>query len=103
MKSLAESQPARRSSPLFCPDEVNEVEEVYLLDLEQLKSVHPEFHHVTFKVEPSPDFPLHLITNGAQYAWRTDKLIQPFFTINELVIWGLTAKILHHFLQIEKD
>jgi 8-oxo-dGTP pyrophosphatase MutT (NUDIX family) len=84
-----------------CPNP-DEVEDIYLIDLEELKSVQPEFHHVTLRAEPSADFPFHLIPNGAEYAWRNGQVTQPFFQINDLVIWGLTARILLHFLQVQE-
>jgi 8-oxo-dGTP pyrophosphatase MutT (NUDIX family) len=84
-----------------CPNP-GEVEEIYLIDLEELKSIEPEFHHITLRAEPSADFPFHLIPNGAEYAWRNGQVTQPFYQIKDLVIWGLTARILHHFLQVQE-
>jgi coenzyme A diphosphatase NUDT7 len=78
----------------------DEVDEIYILDLEKLMSLEPEFHHITLKAEPSKDFPLHLIPNGSQYEWRTGEVTQPFFIVDHLVIWGLTARILNHFLHM---
>jgi coenzyme A diphosphatase NUDT7 len=88
-----------RSGTTFC-ENPDEVEEIYLLDLEKLMSVEPEFHHISLKAEPSKDFPLHLIPNGAQYEWRAGEVTQAFFIVDHLVIWGLTARILNHFLQV---
>lgn len=78
----------------------DEVEEVFAVDLERLLAMQPASYDVGFKVEPGADFPFHLIPNGQQYAWRTGKVAQLFYEIDGRVIWGLTARILAHFLDI---
>jgi len=77
-----------------------EVEEVFLLSLDQLMAAVPDVHEVPLHVQPQEDYPFHLIPNGADYPWRTPKVHHLFYTIDGRVIWGLTARILQHFLEV---
>ena len=77
-----------------------EVEELIEIELSTLLQTQPKVYDVTFRVEPSEDFPYHLIPQGKDYPWRAGKVSQLFYEIDGVVIWGLTAKILSHFLEL---
>lgn len=76
-----------------------EVEELLCVPLERLLTVTPLRHYVTLNVEPSEDFPLHLIPGGKDYPWRSSRVEQLFYVVDDWVIWGMTARILEDFLQ----
>ncbi|NGQ95928.1 CoA pyrophosphatase [Brevibacillus sp. SYP-B805] len=78
----------------------DEVEEYFCIELERLLAIDPDCYETLVKVEPLPDFPFHLIPNGREYAWRIGTLPQYFYEIDGRVIWGLTARILNHFLDV---
>ncbi len=78
----------------------DEVEEVFTVPLAFLKEVKPETYHVNFKVEPEKNFPFDLIVGGENYNWQTRKVEEVFYYFEDKVIWGLTARILKHFLEI---
>jgi len=78
----------------------DEVDSFFTVDLETLLSIQPLIHHTRLKVEPAEDFPYHLVPNGEQYQWRTGTFPQYFYEIDGHVIWGLTARILSHFLDV---
>lgn len=46
------------------------------------------------------DFPVHLIPQGKNYPYRRTVYPQYFYLWKEEVIWGLTARILTHFLDL---
>lgn len=77
-----------------------EVEEVFSVPLSLLLNYEPEVFYVHYKVEPEPDFPFTLIAGGENYQWQTRKLPEYFFRFGDKVIWGLTARILHHFIRL---
>ncbi|GLB58697.1 NUDIX hydrolase [Cytobacillus sp. NCCP-133] len=77
-----------------------EVEEVFTIPLSFLKEVKPETYHINFKVEPEENFPFDLIVGGENYNWQTRKAEEIFYFFKDKVIWGLTARILKHFLEI---
>ncbi|KXH80618.1 CoA pyrophosphatase [Sporosarcina sp. HYO08] len=79
-----------------------EVEEVFTVPVKWLLNHEPYMHMVSVEMAPSSDFPFEKIVNGAQYQWRTRSIEEWFFEYEEYTIWGLTARILKHFLEIVK-
>lgn len=77
-----------------------EVGEIFTVPLSFLKEVKPEIYQVHFKVEPEKNFPFDLIAGGENYNWQTRKMEEVFYYFEDKVIWGLTARILKHFLEI---
>lgn len=81
----------------------DEVASVFCVPLAFLRSTSPELHYVDLKMIPPEDFPFHLIPNGRNYKWRTGKVPEYFYFYEDRTIWGLTARILHHFLDVTKQ
>lgn len=79
-----------------------EVEEVFTIPIKWLLNYEPYSHPVKLKVLPPPDFPYEKIVNGKEYQWRTREMEEWFFDYRHYTIWGLTARILKHFLEILK-
>jgi 8-oxo-dGTP pyrophosphatase MutT (NUDIX family) len=77
-----------------------EVGETFLVPLSFFLTTSPRIHHVNVNVEPEENFPYELIVGGQNYNWRTRKHDEYFYIYDEKVIWGLTAKILYHFIQL---
>lgn len=75
-----------------------EVEEVFTVPLDFFLHTEPETYKVHLKVQPEADFPYDLIYNGEDYNWNVRKMTETFYQYDSYVIWGLTAKILVHFL-----
>ncbi|MFP7300020.1 NUDIX hydrolase [Neobacillus niacini] len=79
-----------------------EVGEIFTVPLTYFIENAPDIYHINFKVEPEENFPFDLIVGGENYNWRTRSLDEYFYLYEEKVIWGLTAKILSHFIEIMK-
>lgn len=77
-----------------------EVGEIFTVPLSYFMNNDPEIYHVNFKVEPEENFPFDLIVGGENYNWRTRALDEYFYVYEEKAIWGLTARILAHFIEI---
>ncbi|SET18472.1 NUDIX domain-containing protein [Salinibacillus kushneri] len=77
-----------------------EVEEVFMVPLSFFMTTKPDVYHIDVKVKPQEGFPFDLITGGKDYDWRTGKIDEYFYVYEDKVIWGLTAKILSHFLEL---
>ncbi|MEN1966748.1 CoA pyrophosphatase [Lentibacillus sp. N15] len=86
------------------PEQINpntaEVSETFTVPLSYLLSAKPDVYKVHFNVVPADDFPLDLIVGGEDYNWRVQSKNELFYHYNDRVIWGLTAKILNHFLYL---
>lgn len=80
----------------------DEVEELFTIPVKWLMNHEPYLHHVTITPEPSPDFPFDKIMNGTEYQWRARSIEEWFFEYGQYTIWGLTARILKHFIAILK-
>jgi len=79
-----------------------EVGEVFTVPVSFLIKNEPDIYHLNYKVEPEENFPLDLIPGGENYKWRTRGLEEYFYNYEGKIIWGLTAKILFHFIDILK-
>ncbi|WHY65274.1 CoA pyrophosphatase [Neobacillus sp. SuZ13] len=78
----------------------SEVGEIFTVPLSFLIKSEPEIYHIEFKAEPEVNFPFDLIVGGENYNWRTRGIEEYFYRYDGKVIWGLTAKILAHFIEL---
>ncbi|MDQ1002024.1 coenzyme A diphosphatase NUDT7 [Neobacillus niacini] len=89
------------------PDKIQpnpaEVGEIFTVPLTYFIENDPDIYNIHFKVEPEENFPFDLIVGGENYNWRTRALDEYFYLYEEKAIWGLTAKILSHFIEIMKQ
>nr|WP_106782697.1 CoA pyrophosphatase [Lysinibacillus timonensis] len=79
-----------------------EVEEVFTVPISWLLQYEPYKHIVSVEMKPAPDFPFEKIMNGTEYQWRTRLMEEWFFDYRKYTIWGLTARILKHFIEVIK-
>jgi peroxisomal coenzyme A diphosphatase NUDT7 len=77
-----------------------EVGEIFTVPLTYFINKEPKIYHVNFKVEPEENFPFNLVIGGENYNWRTRAIDEYFYIYEEKVIWGLTATILSHFIDL---
>lgn len=78
----------------------SEVEEVFTVPISYFMNNDPKIYQVHFKAEPEENFPFDLLPGGKEYNWRTRHLEEYFYLFETRVIWGLTARILAHFIEI---
>jgi coenzyme A diphosphatase NUDT7 len=81
----------------------SEVDKVLYIPLKYLLETKPLEHEVILKPELTDNFPLFLIPQGANYPFRKNRIMHYFYIWEEEVIWGLTARILNHFISLLKD
>ena len=79
-----------------------EVEETFTIPVKWLLEHEPYVHHVPVQPMPSTDFPYDKISNGNQYQWRARMIEEWFYDYERYTIWGLTARILKHFVEMIK-
>lgn len=78
----------------------NEVAEVFTVPLQYLLTNEPKTYEMNMHIEPSANFPLDAIANGHSYKGRKNILVEYFYYYDRFVIWGITARILRHFLSL---
>ncbi|MBO9129238.1 CoA pyrophosphatase [Bacillus sp. 165] len=87
------------TSEPFTPNP-SEVAEVFTVPLSTLQQAKPDVYTIRFNMEPEQNFPFHLIAGGENYNWQARGMEEYFYYYEGRVIWGLTARILHHFLSV---
>ena len=80
----------------------DEVKEVFFVPLDYLLNTTSDKFINKVDIIPHDDFPYDLIPKKHDYKFSTGSYEVPFFTYNNYVIWGITAKILLNFLSILK-
>ncbi|PSL40104.1 8-oxo-dGTP pyrophosphatase MutT (NUDIX family) [Planomicrobium soli] len=78
----------------------SEVESFFTVPLAFFLEIKPKVYRINFDVQPEESFPYNLIAGGENYNWRTRTLDEYFYIYEDKVIWGLTARILSHFVEI---
>lgn len=78
----------------------DEVKEVFLVPVSFLAENEPEIYYYDVIPNIGADFPYEKInlTNG--YNWRKGKSTVPIYHFGERVIWGLTARITKHLMDL---
>ncbi len=77
-----------------------EVEEIFTVPLSYFQRTKPDCYKINFNLQPDPNFPFDLIEGGKDYNWAARKVDEYFYQYEGRVIWGLTARILTHFLEL---
>ncbi|MFF2450132.1 NUDIX hydrolase [Neobacillus sp. NPDC058068] len=77
-----------------------EVGEIFTVPLSFFIMNEPKIYHIEFKVVPEENFPFDLIVGGENYNWRTRGIEEYFYVYEGRTIWGMTARILAHFIEI---
>lgn len=80
----------------------DEVEEVFTVPLKWLLDHEPYMHLVSMQPTPAEDFPFDRIARGSDYQWGTRAIEEWFYDYGDYTIWGLTARILKHFIETIK-
>ena len=78
----------------------DEVESIFTVPLDYLLNTVPDKHLVSLQPNPNQDFPFDRIAKGKEYQWRKRYITELFYHYKDRSIWGMTAKILEHFLSI---
>jgi peroxisomal coenzyme A diphosphatase NUDT7 len=78
----------------------DEVEEVFTSPIKVLQEKEPELYDIKFSVQPEANFPYKQIPGGENYDWQARSVKEHFYYYEDKVIWGLTARVLHHFINI---
>ena len=77
----------------------DEVEELFTVPLNWLMTHEHYVHYVPVELNPPTDFPYDKIANGQNYQWRSSLMEEWFYEYGNYTIWGLTARLLKHFIE----
>ena len=77
----------------------DEVARTFTVPLAWLLAQEPKVYRMSWKPQLPEDFPFDKIHGGRDYGWRRMEEEILFYEYGELVIWGLTAKLVRAFVQ----
>lgn len=78
----------------------DEVERVVEIPIAWFLTHEPELYHTKILTVPGEDFPHTHIPGGKEYKWRQGEYDVMFYRFGDVVIWGMTARILHSFISM---
>jgi peroxisomal coenzyme A diphosphatase NUDT7 len=78
----------------------SEVAEIFTVPISYFQKEKPKIYEINYKFEPEKDFPFELIIGGEDYKWQVQKRAEHFYIYGDKVIWGMTARILSHFIEM---
>ncbi|MCF6464597.1 NUDIX hydrolase [Clostridium sp. Cult2] len=80
----------------------DEVDHIFTVPIDFFINNEPKLYYIDLHAAISKDFPYYLIPNGENYNWRFDKHSVYFYNYKNYIIWGYTAKVTKHFVDIIK-
>jgi len=78
----------------------DEVKEVFLVPVSFLAENEPEIYYFDVLPNIGPEFPYEKINLQNGYNWRKGKSTVPIYRYGERVIWGMTARITNHLMDL---
>ncbi|WP_243292441.1 CoA pyrophosphatase [Bacillus sp. FJAT-47783] len=81
----------------------DEVAEIFTVPFSFFQQTNPKTYQVEFIPKPADDFPFDLIPGGENYPWQVRGFDELFYEYEGRVIWGLTAKIVHHLTEVLEE
>ena len=79
-----------------------EVDHIFTVPVDFFIKNEPKVYYVDLHTSINRDFPYNLIQNGENYNWQKGKHSVYFYRYNDYIIWGYTAKMTKHFIDIIK-
>lgn len=78
----------------------SEVDYIFFVPVQHLVNANPSQAKLELKPVFPESYPYDLVPNGRDYKYREAKYPQYFYLWKNEVIWGLTARILRHFIDL---
>lgn len=80
----------------------DEVDHIFTVPIDFFIKNEPKVYYLDLHTVIGGDFPYNLIPGGVNYNWQIGKHSVYFYNYKEYVIWGYTAKMTKHFIDIIK-
>jgi len=83
----------------LCPNP-DEVDRLFWVPINFFMENRPLKHTMAVRLIPGDDYPFDLVPGGTSYPFREGVYPQLFYRYEGEVIWGMTARILDHFINL---
>lgn len=80
-----------------------EVDHLFTVPIKYFLDNDPKIYYLDLTTMDNDEFPYNLIPNGKDYNWRRGKHSVYFYEYKDYIIWGYTAKMIRHLVEIIKD
>lgn len=80
-----------------------EVDHLFTVPLEYFLEVEPKAYYLEMENKYNEEFPYNLIPGGKDYNFRKAKRTIYFYEYNDYIIWGYTATMIKHLIEILKE
>lgn len=77
-----------------------EVKEIFLVPLSFFINAEPVRYDINISMRPEEDFPYHMIPQGKDYPWGKGRYPEYFYSYEDKIIWGITARIIRNFVSL---
>ncbi|HOE56949.1 MAG TPA: CoA pyrophosphatase [Bacillota bacterium] len=77
-----------------------EVRSVFTVPMSFFIDTAPLCHDIDIKMRPREDFPYHMVQEGRNYPWGKGRYPVYFYTYEDRIIWGITARIINNFVSL---
>lgn len=81
----------------------DEVDHLFTVPVDFFLKNEPERYNLDLTTIDNDEFPYNLIPNGRKYKWRRGIHSVLFYRYKEYIIWGYTAKMTKHLIDIIKE
>lgn len=81
----------------------DEVDHLFTVPVDFFLKNEPERYNLDLATVDNDEFPYNLIPNGRKYKWRRGIHSVLFYRYKEYIIWGYTAKMTKHLIDIIKE
>lgn len=81
----------------------DEVDIIFTVPLDYFLDNDPDRYELDLQTVGNDEFPYELIPKGKDYRFRRGKHSVLFYNYKEHIIWGYTAKMTRHLIEIVKD
>ena len=81
----------------------DETEEVFLVPLRFFMETPADIYMNDLYIKPDPKLPFDKIPGGENYGWRGGRSRLYFYYYKDYVIWGMTACIMNHVVEILRE
>lgn len=80
-----------------------EVASIFTIPLSYFLENRPTYYVSDYQLNHPEDFPFDRIPNGKNYQFKTGQYLIPFYDLNGHSLWGFTANLTDHFVEILEE
>ncbi|APZ48459.1 coenzyme A pyrophosphatase [Jeotgalibaca sp. PTS2502] len=80
-----------------------EVASIFTIPLSYFLENRPTYYVSDYQLSHPEDFPFDRIPNGKNYQFKTGQHLIPFYDLNGHSLWGFTANLTDHFVEILEE